>query len=184
MLDDSIPLSLTFDDVLLLPRHSRVLPRDVDVSTRLAPNLRLGIPLMSAAMDTVTESGTAIALARQGGMGVVHKNMSFQRQADEIRAVKRAVTGTVTNPITVGPSETIGHARRIMRQHRISGVPVVVDGRARAIRDVIREAAAEDVILIAGKGHEAYQEIDGVRHAFSDLAEAEAALAARREGEA
>jgi IMP dehydrogenase/GMP reductase len=124
------PLALTFDDVLLVPRHSTVLPREVDVSTRLTPELRLPIPLLSAAMDTVTESGTAIAMARAGGLGIVHKNMSVARQADEIRKVKKAVTGIIIDPVTIGPMETIGTARRVMRDRGISGVPVVVQGRA------------------------------------------------------
>ena len=107
MLQPDVPLALTFDDVLLLPRHSHVLPRDVDVQTRLREGVTLKIPLLSAAMDTVTESGTSIAVARQGGMGVVHKNMSLQRQADEVRKVKRAVTGTITVPVTVTPEVSI-----------------------------------------------------------------------------
>ena len=117
MLVADVPLALTFDDVLLVPRHSTVLPREVNTSTRLG-SLSLNIPLLSAAMDTVTESGTAIAIARQGGIGIVHKNMSVDAQAHHVRQVKRAVTGTVTNPVTVQPDVTLREARRIMRRQR------------------------------------------------------------------
>ncbi len=130
MLQDEIPLAYTFDDVLLVPRESDVLPRDVDVSTRLGPTLRLDVPLLSAAMDTVTEAQMAIAMSRQGGLGIVHKNLSLEAQAAEVRKVKRAVTGTIRDPITVSPEVSIGEARRIMRQHDISGVPVTVGGKA------------------------------------------------------
>ncbi|MEQ1502100.1 MAG: IMP dehydrogenase [Myxococcota bacterium] len=125
-----VPLALTFDDVLLVPGHSTVLPRDVNVSSRLCDGVPLNIPILSAAMDTVTESETAIAIARAGGMGIVHKNLSVARQADEIRRVKKAVTGIIPDPVTIRPDLTIGAARRVMREHSISGVPVVVDGRA------------------------------------------------------
>jgi len=130
MLPDDVPLALTFDDVLLVPRHSTVLPRDVDVATELGGGLKLNIPLISAAMDTVTEGNAAIAMARCGGLGILHKNNSVATQADEVRKVKKAVTGTVTNPVVVTPDVSLGEARRIMREHNISGVPVVVDGRA------------------------------------------------------
>jgi IMP dehydrogenase len=130
MLDAQVPIALTFDDVLLVPRHSHVLPRDVDVSTRLTDSLGLKIPLIAAAMDTVSEARTAIAMARLGGLAILHKNMSAEAQAAEVRAVKRAVTGTIVNPVTVTPDVTIGHARQVMRNHNISGVPVVVDGVA------------------------------------------------------
>lgn len=130
MLPPEVPLALTFDDVLLVPRHSEVLPRDVDVSTQLAPGLHLRIPLLSSAMDTVTEAEMAIAMANLGGLGILHKNLSFERQADEVRRVKRAVTGMVPRPITVGPDATLADARALMLRHEISGVPVVVDGRA------------------------------------------------------
>ena len=99
MLLDEVPLALTFDDVLLVPRHSRVLPREVSVTTSLSPGIRLNIPMLSAAMDTVTTSQTAIAMAFNGGLGVVHKNLSVEAQAGEVRAVKKAVTGTITDPL-------------------------------------------------------------------------------------
>jgi IMP dehydrogenase len=130
MRHDHIPLALTFDDVLLVPRASSVLPRDVDISTQLTRTLRLKLPLLSSAMDTVTESATAIAMARAGGLGIIHKNLSIDRQAQEVRRVKRAMTWVIEDPVTVGPDVTIGHARQVMRKHDISGVPVVVDGRA------------------------------------------------------
>jgi len=122
-------LALTFDDVLLLPAHSRVLPRDVAISTRIAHDVELNIPLLSAAMDTVTESRLAIALARQGGLGVVHKNMSPQRQAAEVDKVKRSESGMIANPITLPPEKTIGDALEVMRKFSISGIPITESGR-------------------------------------------------------
>ncbi|MCO4744479.1 MAG: IMP dehydrogenase [Proteobacteria bacterium] len=130
MLPDQVPFALTFDDVLLVPRESSVLPPDVSLETRLTETLTLGMPLISAAMDTVTEADTAVAMARQGGMGVIHKNMSIEDQAAHVRRVKRTVTGTIVDPVVVSPDETIGGALYIMRQHDISGVPVVVNGKA------------------------------------------------------
>ncbi|MCO4768823.1 MAG: IMP dehydrogenase [Deltaproteobacteria bacterium] len=125
----SIPLALTFDDVLLVPRHSTVLPRDADVSTKLSANVRLQIPLLSSAMDTVTESRTAIAMAQNGGLGVIHKNMSPQDQASEVSVVKKSVAGMIVDPITVRPDAPVRAALDLMRRHRISGVPVTVGDR-------------------------------------------------------
>ncbi|MBD3401280.1 IMP dehydrogenase, partial [candidate division GN15 bacterium] len=102
--------ALTFDDVLLVPAHSTVLPRDIDLTTTIAPGIDLWIPMISAAMDTVTESAMAIALARQGGIGVIHKNMSPQVQADEVDKVKRSESGMIVDPITLRPENTIGDA--------------------------------------------------------------------------
>ncbi|MBT3217981.1 MAG: IMP dehydrogenase [Proteobacteria bacterium] len=130
MLVDDVPLALTFDDVLLVPRESTVLPNEVDLSTRLAERLSLGMPLVAAAMDTVTESATAIAMARHGGLAIIHKNMSCEAQANEVRKVKRAVTGTIVDPVTISPDVPLGVARQVMQQHQISGVPVVVGDRA------------------------------------------------------
>ncbi|MCB9678887.1 MAG: IMP dehydrogenase [Alphaproteobacteria bacterium] len=130
MLQPDVPLALTFDDVLLVPRESQVLPREVDTSTTLSSRVKLRIPLISAAMDTVTEAATAIAMARVGGLGIVHKNLSVEGQAGFVREVKKAVTGVVEDPVVIEPDLTIGGARRIMNEHRISGLPVVVDGRA------------------------------------------------------
>lgn len=117
--------ALTFDDVLLTPRHSLVLPRDVDLTTRLTRTLTLNIPLISAAMDTVTESRLAIALAQEGGIGIVHKNLPVERQAHEVSRVKKHESGVVTEPITITPSTTIGEVMEMIRRHGISGLPVV-----------------------------------------------------------
>jgi len=133
VLTDTPRLALTFDDVLLQPGASAVLPHEVNVSSQLTPDLRLNIPILSSAMDTVTESRTAIAMARLGGMGIVHKNMSIAAQAATITKVKKAVTGVISDPITMRPQQTVGEARRIMREHNISGVPVTVDGQLKGI---------------------------------------------------
>ena len=116
---------LTFDDVLLVPQKSSVVPKDVDVSTNLTANIRLNIPIMSAAMDTVTESGLAIALAREGGMGVIHKNMSIKDQADNVDRVKRSEHGVITDPFSLSPDSLVADADRLMARYRISGVPIV-----------------------------------------------------------
>ncbi|HET9604985.1 MAG TPA: IMP dehydrogenase [Gemmatimonadales bacterium] len=123
---------LTFDDVLLLPRHSTVHPRDVSVVTRLTRKIPLNIPLISAAMDTVTEADMAIAMARAGGIGVIHKNMSVERQAAEVDRVKRSESGMILNPITLGPERPVREAAALMRRFRISGVPIV-DGNGRLV---------------------------------------------------
>ena len=120
--------ALTFDDVLLVPQHSTVLPTQVDVSTRLTRNIRLNVPLLSAAMDTVTESGLAIAMAQHGGMGVIHKNLSIEEQANEVDRVKRSESGMIVNPITLSASHRIFEALDLMQQYRISGVPITQDG--------------------------------------------------------
>lgn len=116
--------ALTFDDVLLVPSYSQCLPRNVDLATRLTRQITLNIPLVSAAMDTVTESGLAIALAQAGGIGIVHKNMSAESQASEVRRVKKFEAGVVTDPITVGPDTTIREVLELRKQHGISGLPV------------------------------------------------------------
>ena len=115
--------ALTFDDILLVPRHSTVLPAQVDVSTRLTKNIKLNVPLLSAAMDTVTESEMAIAMAQQGGMGVIHKNLAIEDQALEVDRVKRSESGMIVNPITVAPDALIREALDLMQKYRISGVP-------------------------------------------------------------
>ena len=112
---------LTFDDVLLLPAYSEVLPDEVDVSTWLTPGLKLNIPLISAAMDTVTESEMAIALARPGGAGVVHKNLSIERQRLEVEKVKKSESGMIIDPVTIPPDITVGQALRVMGEYKISG---------------------------------------------------------------
>jgi len=125
MLTPDVPIALTFDDVLLQPAHSTVLPRDVQLSTRIARDLCLNIPLLSSAMDTVTEAETAIAMAVEGGMGIIHKNLNPIDQAREVSKVKRAMTGVVSDPITMRPEQTLEVAQRTMREHCISGLPVV-----------------------------------------------------------
>ncbi len=120
-----IQKALTFDDVLLLPAHSNVLPRDVSLSTQLTRNIKLNIPLLSAAMDTVTEARLAIALAQEGGLGIIHKNMTAKAQALEVSKVKRFESGVVKDPITVSPNMTVRDVLNLTRQHKISGLPVV-----------------------------------------------------------
>jgi IMP dehydrogenase len=129
MLDGPIPEGLTFDDVLLLPGKSAVLPAEVDTRTRLSRNVSLNIPIVSAAMDTVTESRLAIALAQQGGIGIVHRNASIERQAQEIDKVKRSESGMIVDPVTVNPQNKISDALEIMRRYKISGVPVTKNGK-------------------------------------------------------
>jgi IMP dehydrogenase len=122
--------ALTFDDVLLVPRHSVSHPRDVGTSSRFTRGIELRVPLISAAMDTVTESEMAIAMARAGGIGVLHKNMSIDRQAAEVDRVKRSESGMILNPITLRPRDTVREANALMQRFRISGVPIVnEDGR-------------------------------------------------------
>src|SRR6202012_2936832 len=117
--------ALTFDDVLLVPGHSEVLPGQVDTRTRLTKTVELGIPLISAAMDTVTEAGLAIAMAQAGGMGVIHKNLGVEEQAEHVRRVKRFESGMVVNPVTIGPEATLADALSLMGRNHISGIPVV-----------------------------------------------------------
>ena len=124
---------LTFDDVLLVPNHSTVLPKDVDLSAQFTNNIKLNIPLISSAMDTVTESKLAIALAREGGIGVIHKNMSIEKQAIEVDRVKRSESGMILDPVTITSNKTINDALEIMARFRISGVPVVDDGKLMGI---------------------------------------------------
>ena len=123
----NIEYGYTFDDLLLVPDHSAVLPNQIDVSTRLSRNITLNIPIVSAAMDTVTESATAITIARQGGLGFIHKNMSVERQVLEIEKVKKSESGMIVDPITIGPDSKIYEVLEIMEKYKISGVPVVKD---------------------------------------------------------
>src|SRR3954454_16873061 len=123
-----IETALTFDDVLLVPQHSNVLPTDVDVSSWFTRNIRLNVPLVSAAMDTVTESGLAIAMAQLGGLGIIHKNLSIEEQASEVDRFKRSESGMIVNPITLAPTNLIYEALDLMKQYRISGVPITEDG--------------------------------------------------------
>lgn len=152
----------TFDDVLLVPNKSEVLPKEVDLSTYLTKKIRLNIPLVSASMDTVTESSMAIAMAREGGIGMIHKNMSIERQAEEVDKVKRQENGVITNPFSLSPDNTLQEANQLMAKYRISGVPITVDGKLVGIitnRDLVFETDFEQPIrnlmtsekLITGK---------------------------------
>ena len=127
-----VEAALTFDDVLLAPRHSLVHPKDVDTRSRLTRGIGLNVPLVAAAMDTVTESDMAIAMARSGAIGVLHKNMSIERQAAEVDRVKRSESGMIRNPITLTPDATLRETVRLMDQKHISGVPVV-DAKGRLV---------------------------------------------------
>src|SRR3990172_6508495 len=124
MLDDRLEIGLTFDDVLLQPAESDVLPRDVDASTRLTRQTRINIPIVSAAMDTVTEARLAIALAREGGIGILHRALDHEHQAAEVDKVKKSESGMIVDPITVAPHQKIHEALAIMERYRISGVPM------------------------------------------------------------
>ncbi len=119
---------LTFDDVLLVPAYSQVLPREVDISSQLTRNVRLNVPILSAAMDTVTEYRLAIAIAREGGMGIVHKNMSIAAQAEQVRRVKRSESGMILDPVTLKADATIGDAQGLMRKYKIGGIPIIDSG--------------------------------------------------------
>ncbi|MGL5447089.1 MAG: IMP dehydrogenase, partial [Rhabdaerophilum sp.] len=123
-----IPEALTFDDVLMRPGHSEVLPAETDVRTRLTRAISLNLPIVSSAMDTVTEARLAIAMAQAGGLGVIHRNLTPDEQADNVRQVKRFESGIVMNPVTISPDATLGEALAIMRAKSINGLPVVVDG--------------------------------------------------------
>jgi IMP dehydrogenase len=129
MIESSIPEGLTFDDILLLPARSEVLPAEADTRTRLTRKIPLNIPIVSAAMDTVTESHLAIALSQQGGIGFIHRNMSIERQAEEVDRVKRSESGMIVDPVTIEPDKKISDALALMERYRISGVPVTHEGR-------------------------------------------------------
>ncbi|MBK8610117.1 MAG: IMP dehydrogenase [Chitinophagaceae bacterium] len=116
---------LTFDDVLLVPAYSQILPREVNISTQLTKTITLHVPMLSAAMDTVTEASLAIALAREGGLGILHKNMSIDQQADQVRKVKRSESGMIIDPVTLSPDASIGEALRLMKENKIGGIPIV-----------------------------------------------------------
>ena len=123
-----VQAGITFDDVLLIPRFSTVVPSEVDVSTRLTRSISLNLPLLSSPMDTVTESAMAIALAQEGGLGVIHKNLSIERQADEVDKVKRTANGIIADPVTLPPTATVARAREVMAQSNISGIPITTSG--------------------------------------------------------
>src|SRR5216110_398382 len=128
MIDGSIREGLTFDDVLLEPARSEVVPAEADTKTLLTRGIGLNIPIVSSAMDTVTESHLAIALAQQGGIGIMHRNMSIERQAEEVDRVKRSESGMIVEPITIAPEKKISAALALMTRYRISGVPVTKNG--------------------------------------------------------
>ena len=129
MIQFPIPEALTFDDVLLLPAYSEILPGETDTSTQLTRRIRLNVPIVSAAMDTVTEARLAIALAQQGGMGVIHRNLPIELQAEEVDRVKRSESGMIVDPVTVEPEQMIADALEVMKKYKISGVPVTKNGR-------------------------------------------------------
>ncbi|MDQ7031390.1 MAG: IMP dehydrogenase [Desulfonauticus sp.] len=139
MNDKIVTLALTFDDVLLLPAYSEILPDQVDLTTRLTPEIKLNIPLLSAAMDTVTEARMAVSMARMGGVGVIHKNMSIEKQKLEVEKVKKSESGMILDPVTVQPEDSVAHVLQLMSEYRISGLPVVEGDTLRGIvtnRDV------------------------------------------------
>ena len=123
--DKIIEEGITFDDVLLIPQASDILPRDASLKTRLTKNISINVPIVSAAMDTITEHEMAIALAREGCMGVIHKNMSIVEQAEAVDKVKRSESGMITNPITLKPSNNVNDAEQLMRKYKISGIPII-----------------------------------------------------------
>src|SRR6202163_4015719 len=129
MIPDTIPEGLTFDDILLLPSRSEVVPAQTDTRTWLTRNIGLNIPVVSAAMDTVTQSHLAIALAQQGGIGIIHRNMSIEKQAEEVDRVKRSESGMIVDPVTIDPEQKIFEALDVMKRYRISGVPVTKKGK-------------------------------------------------------
>ncbi|MGH9394587.1 MAG: IMP dehydrogenase, partial [Terriglobales bacterium] len=129
MLELPVPESLTFDDVLLVPAYSDVLPGEVGTATQLSRNIQLNIPILSAAMDTVTEARLAISLAQQGGIGVIHRNLSIAQQADEVDKVKRSESGMIVDPVTMEPEQRIADALEVMRKYKISGLPVTRHGK-------------------------------------------------------
>ena len=147
---DKVQQALTFDDVLLLPAYSEVLPNQTDVSTRLTRKHRLSIPIVSSAMDTVTESHLAITMAQEGGLGILHKNMSVSEQVDEVKRVKKFESGIIRDPITIAPDRLLAEAVELMQAHSISGIPVVRDGILVGIltnRDLRFE---EDIVFVFG----------------------------------
>ncbi len=159
-----IPVALTFDDVLLLPGYSEVLPVETNIQTKVTRNITMNMPLLSAAMDTVTEADTAISMAREGGMGVIHRNMSIERQAQEVDKVKKSESGMIVDPVTVGPDQKISDVFEVMKRYKISGVPVVDGERLVGIitnRDLrfetnmnlkVRDVMTKDNLITAPEG--------------------------------
>src|SRR5713226_9840785 len=129
MIHFPVPEALTFDDVLLQPGYSEIVPAEVNPQTQLSRNIRLNIPVISAAMDTVTESRLAIAIAQQGGLGIIHRNLTIEQQADEVDKVKRSESGMIVDPVTMSPTDKVSDALEVMRKYKISGVPITEHGR-------------------------------------------------------
>jgi len=154
--------AITFDDVLLIPSRSDFIPSDADTHTRLTRNIEINIPLISAPMDTVTEAALAIALAQEGGIGIIHKNLSIENQAREVEKVKRSENGIITDPITLNPSATIGECRRIMKEYNVSGIPIVDDEGPRAASGVrnMRDSRPPRVLGIMTRRDLKFQEDD------------------------
>src|SRR5262245_2788701 len=128
-----VTTGLTFDDVLIAPRYSTVVPSEVEVGTRLTARIEMRVPVLSSPMDTVTESALAIGLAQEGGLGIIHKNMSIEQQARQVEKVKRFENGVITDPVTLPPTQTVGAARQLMHENHIGGVPITVDGYLKGI---------------------------------------------------
>src|SRR4030088_3824912 len=129
MIHFPVPEALTFDDVLLLPAHSAVVPVNTNTQTQISRNIALNIPIVSAAMDTVTESHMAIALAQQGGLGIIHRNLSIEQQANEVDKVKRSESGMIVDPVTMSATDKVSDALEVMRKYKISGVPITQHGK-------------------------------------------------------
>ena len=161
---------ITFDDVLLVPSYSEVIPNQVDLTTHLTKKIQLNIPMMSAGMDTVTEHRMAIAMARQGGIGIIHKNMSIEQQAEEVDKVKRSENGVITDPFYLSPDHTLEDANNLMAKFRISGVPITENGKLVGIitnRDLlfeedfskpIRESMTSEGLITAKSRHQRLEE--------------------------
>lgn len=176
-MSENIQIGLTFDDVLLLPAKSDVLPKEVDLQTNLTKNLKLNVPLLSSAMDTVTEASLAIAIAREGGIGIIHRAMSPEKQSQEIDKVKKSESGMITDPITVSPDAPISEAMALMEKYRISGVPATVNGKLIGIltnRDLrfetkinkkVSEVMTKDRLITAGVGT-TLDEAKGLLHKY------------------
>ena len=145
--DLNIKEALTFDDVLLEPAKSDLIPSEVDITTRLTKNIPLRIPILSAAMDTVTDSRMAIALAQQGGMGIIHKNMTIEEQADEVDRVKRSESGMIVNPITMSPDQKISEAVEAMKKYKISGLPITSNGKLVGILTAVQPGLLDQFVI-------------------------------------
>ena len=167
---------LTFDDVLLVPRRSDVVPAEVDVSTRLTKRIRLNIPILSSPMDTVTESQMAIALAQEGGIGIIHKNLSIERQTEEVEKVKRSANGIIFDPETLPPTATVAKAREVMSQYNVSGLPITQeDGHLVGIltRRDLRFLEEEAPLLYRDEAHQLLVDHSGQDFGYDPFGTAE-----------